>query len=82
MSNQVQLTSSDHVPIMVGMMQFTPLLHLVFLTRATDRDVIERSVLLKNMIDDLGEAATSEPIPITNVSMPLRLLLFPRLTHI
>jgi hypothetical protein len=34
----------------------------------TDRDVIERSVLLKNMIDDLGEAATSEPIPIQNVS--------------
>lgn len=35
-----------------------------------DREVIERSVLLKNMIDDLGEAATVEAIPITNVSLP------------
>ncbi|ERF70073.1 hypothetical protein EPUS_00260 [Endocarpon pusillum Z07020] len=50
MSNQVQLMSSDNVPVLV------------------ERDVIERSVLLKNMIDDLGEAATSEPIPIQNIN--------------
>jgi Skp1 family, tetramerisation domain len=40
----------------------------VSLTRFADRDVIERSVLLKNMIDDIGEAATSEAIPINNVT--------------
>ena len=33
-----------------------------------DRDVAKRSVLIKNMIDDLGELATNDPIPIPNVS--------------
>jgi len=33
-----------------------------------DRDVAERSILIKNMCDDLGEAATAEPIPIPNVN--------------
>ncbi|KKY19209.1 putative sulfur metabolism negative regulator [Phaeomoniella chlamydospora] len=35
---------------------------------SVDRDVAERSVLIKNMVEDLGEAATSEPIPIPNVN--------------
>jgi len=33
-----------------------------------DRQVATRSVLIKNLIDDLGEAATSEPVPIPNVN--------------
>src|SRR5690348_15177053 len=33
-----------------------------------DKDVIERSVLIKNMIGDLGEEAMTEPIPIPNVN--------------
>ena len=40
-----------------------------------DRAVAERSMLLKNMIDDLGEEAIgSNPIPIPNVSLFLKLL--------
>jgi len=33
-----------------------------------DRDVAERSVLIKNMVGDLGEEAMEEPIPIPNVN--------------
>jgi len=33
-----------------------------------DRQVACRSILIKNLIDDLGEAATSEPVPIPNVN--------------
>lgn len=33
-----------------------------------DRDVAERSVLIKNMMDDIGEQAMIEAIPIPNVS--------------
>jgi len=33
-----------------------------------DRDVAERSVLIKNMVDDLGEGALTESIPIPNVN--------------
>lgn len=34
----------------------------------TDRDVAERSVLIKNMVGDIGEEAMTEPIPIPNVN--------------
>jgi S-phase kinase-associated protein 1 len=33
-----------------------------------DKEVAERSLLIKNMVGDLGEEATSAPIPIPNVS--------------
>ncbi|KAI5294321.1 hypothetical protein KEM52_004256 [Ascosphaera acerosa] len=33
-----------------------------------DRPVAERSVLLKNMLEDLGDTATAEPIPLSNVN--------------
>lgn len=36
----------------------------------TEREVIERSVLIKNMLDDLGDSG--EAIPISNVSIPKR----------
>jgi S-phase kinase-associated protein 1 len=33
-----------------------------------DKEVAERSILIKNMVGDLGEEATSDAIPIPNVS--------------
>jgi len=33
-----------------------------------ERDVATRSILIKNLIEDLGEAATAEPVPIPNVN--------------
>lgn len=33
-----------------------------------DKTVAERSLLIKNMLEDLGEAAVTETIPIPNVS--------------
>ena len=33
-----------------------------------DKDVAERSILLKNLIDDLGEDSLEDAIPIPNVS--------------
>lgn len=38
------------------------------LTPGIDRDVAERSVLIKNMMEDIGEQAMTEAIPIPNVS--------------
>ena len=38
------------------------------LTTDTDRDVAERSVLIKNMMEDIGEQAMTEAIPIPNAS--------------
>ena len=33
----------------------------------TEREVAERSILIKNMMEDVGDAATAEAIPIPNV---------------
>ncbi|KZF22591.1 E3 ubiquitin ligase complex SCF subunit sconC, variant [Xylona heveae TC161] len=33
-----------------------------------DREVAERSILIKNMLEDVGDAAANEPIPIPNVN--------------
>jgi len=38
---------------------------------AVDRDVAERSVLIKNLIEDMGEEALTAPIPIPNVNEPV-----------
>ncbi|KAI1611930.1 E3 ubiquitin ligase complex SCF subunit sconC, variant [Exophiala viscosa] len=35
---------------------------------SVEREVAERSVLIKNMVGDLGEEAMEEPIPIPNVN--------------
>jgi hypothetical protein len=40
------------------------------MTLLIDRDVVKRSVILKDLIDDLGEDATTEAIPIEDVSLP------------
>jgi S-phase kinase-associated protein 1 len=36
-----------------------------------DKDVAERSLLIKNMLEDLGEGAVGQAIPIPNVSEPV-----------
>jgi len=33
-----------------------------------DREVAERSILIKNMLEDVGDQASNEPIPIPNVN--------------
>ncbi|KAI4241342.1 MAG: hypothetical protein L6R42_011297 [Xanthoria sp. 1 TBL-2021] len=38
---------------------------------AVDRDVAERSILIKNMMEDLGDGIMSEAIPIPNVNEPV-----------
>lgn len=43
----------------------------VALTRLADRVVAERSVLIKNLIEDLGDDVVSSPIPIPNVNDPV-----------
>lgn len=36
-----------------------------------DRQVVERSILIKNLLEDIPDATTSgDPIPIMNVSCP------------
>ena len=35
---------------------------------AVARDVAERSILIKNMMDDIGDQAMTEAVPIPNVS--------------
>jgi S-phase kinase-associated protein 1 len=57
----VKLISSDNVEIVTGMRP------LPFLEILTERKIAERSMLIKNMIEDLG-APGEEPIPIMNVS--------------
>lgn len=34
-----------------------------------EREVAERSILIKNMMEDVGDAATAEAIPIPNVCL-------------
>ncbi|KAI1114781.1 E3 ubiquitin ligase complex SCF subunit scon-3 [Nemania sp. NC0429] len=36
-----------------------------------DKDVAERSMLIKNLLDDLGEAALGQVVPIPNVTEPV-----------
>jgi S-phase kinase-associated protein 1 len=39
------------------------------LTLPSEKSVMERSILIKNMLEDLGEAAFDEIVPIPNVSL-------------
>lgn len=39
-----------------------------FADTATEREVAERSILIKNMMEDIGDQAMTEAIPIPNVS--------------
>lgn len=40
---------------------------LTDITTPTEREVAERSILIKNMLEDVGPEATTEAIPIPNV---------------
>jgi S-phase kinase-associated protein 1 len=65
----VKLISSDNVEIVTGM-RSNPLRLILQARKAnslTERKIAERSMLIKNMIEDLG-APGEEPIPIMNVS--------------
>lgn len=68
---QVTLKSSEGVSITVGELSDKPrysqaLTHSMHVAR----DVAERSILIKNMIEDMGEEAfAEEQIPIPNVSL-------------
>ena len=68
---KVWLVSNDNAKIEVG--KLAPLCafsFVIMLTIPIDRTVVERSMLLKNMLDDLGDVDISadNPIPIPNVS--------------
>ena len=69
----IKLTSSDGVEMNVGMLHHTfPLRSSeAFATKLTDdidRHVAERSILIKNMMEDIGEQTEGEAVPIPNVS--------------
>ena len=73
----IKLQSSDGAEIIVGKPSKTRLhSKSSLLSRATaddyhpEREVAERSVLIKNMMEDIGEQAMAEAIPIPNVSSP------------
>lgn len=56
----------------VGLGAWSPSLADGNLTALADRVVAERSVLIKNLIEDLGdEAIANSPIPIPNVNDPV-----------
>ncbi len=40
------------------------------LTLMTDKQVAEKSMLIKNMMEDLGDSAMTTDVPIPNVSLP------------
>lgn len=64
----ITLTSSDGVDISVGKYHFLCYRECRSLTSFwTERTTAERSVLIKNMLEDLGDSG--EAIPIPNVSI-------------
>ena len=71
----VKLAPNDGNVIDVG--KFTPhcaIAHQLTTFPSTEKAVIERSMLIYNMIEDLGDAALDTPIPIPNVSPPTHLV--------
>lgn len=64
--NKITLTSSDGVDIAVGKL-ITFWIPDYANMDPLERDVVERSVLIKNMLEDLGES--DEAIPIPNVCL-------------
>jgi hypothetical protein len=74
-SPQVKLLSSDGVEMQVGKHRYiVPHPYLTYTDIRLAREVAERSVLIKNIVGDLGEEALSEAIPISNVCLSNRLL--------
>jgi len=65
---KITLVSNDGISIEVGKMPRSSPPRGRKLTAITDRNVAERSMLIKNMMDDLGEGAVNTEVPIPNVS--------------
>ena len=73
---KITLTSNDNSSIQVGKSQRAIFPRTIAQQTSTNtitaRCVAERSILIKNMIDDLGdEAVAIQPIPIHNVNEPV-----------
>ena len=85
----IKLTSSDSAEISVGESQPKAawrsarrhaVTEVMLMNLPIEREVAERSVLIKNMMEDIGEQAVEEAIPIPNVcSMPVHIY-YPSLT--
>ena len=76
----IKLQSSDHAEITVGKLCETFLCeklsnstHLLMVV-VSEREVAERSVLIKNMVEDLGDGSFTDAIPIPNVRITSSLL--------
>ena len=72
-TQKVVLASNDGSHIEVGTLAHYPLAVCNHdLTKIVDRAVAERSMLIKNLIEDLGdESISTSPIPIPNVNDPV-----------
>ena len=66
-SPQITLTSSDGVDVTLGMYLSLPL-SVTRILMKSERTVAERSVLIKNMLEDLGDSGEAIPIPNVSVS--------------
>lgn len=79
-TQKINLVSSDGVTISTGMRASPHRFSLCpMLTCLIERNIAERSMLIKNMIEDLGNPG-EEPIPIMNVSIRLDLSQYPSLS--
>lgn len=77
-ASTIILVSNDNAEITVGKLPRLPIhcdicrppaeSNATRLTSTIDRAVAERSMLIKNMLDDLGDGILSTPVPIPNVS--------------
>jgi len=75
----IKLQSSDHAEIIVGKFIAPNLTVTLAILKAgrsyanttdtiiTEREVVERSVLIKHMMEDLGDQPITDAIPIPNV---------------
>jgi hypothetical protein len=67
----VRLQPSDGDEIPVGKLPaHLEILFALVADPTTERAVAERSILIKNLLDDLPDSANTEAIPIMNVSRP------------
>ncbi len=75
-SQIIKLTSGDNAEISVG--KSSALIAAVFISIlllptdicTIEREVAERSILIKNMMEDIGDQTVGEAIPIPNVAQP------------
>ena len=72
---KIKLTSNDGVTMEVGPYSppyLAPQTWNTVLTVTIDRQVAEKSILIKHMMEDLGDGALDCAVPIPNVSTPFR----------